>query len=113
MTDTKTEPATFAAGCFWGVEAEFRQIPGVIATTVGHMYALGISTTVTNCFCRGNEAKIAEPLLDTAQAAVASRIEINLTGARCDTGVFQVRLEGDERWLSLLCFLSVSVETTR
>ena len=33
----RTKIATFGAGCFWGPEAKFRRIEGVVDTAVGYM----------------------------------------------------------------------------
>lgn len=34
---TSASLATFGAGCFWGTEATFRRLSGVVATSVGYM----------------------------------------------------------------------------
>ena len=73
----KRAEATFAAGCFWGVEATFRRVPGVFATAVGYMGCDTDNPTYEDvCSGTTNHAEIVKVVFDPRQVSFEELLEV-------------------------------------
>ncbi|MGA7315063.1 MAG: peptide-methionine (S)-S-oxide reductase MsrA [Silvibacterium sp.] len=69
--------ATFGAGCFWGVEARFQQVPGVTATAVGYEGGMLQSPTYQDvCTDATGHAEVVEIDYDPAKVSYEQLLDL-------------------------------------
>jgi peptide-methionine (S)-S-oxide reductase len=75
--EEKREKATFGAGCFWGVEAAFRQVPGVLETAVGYSGGnLSNPTYQDVCSDETGHAEVVEVTYDPSRVSYEKLLDV-------------------------------------
>lgn len=72
-----TETAIFAAGCFWGVEAAFRQVPGVSEVISGYTGGTTANPSYREvCSDRTGHAEAVQVTFDPAQVSFDKLLDV-------------------------------------
>ncbi len=71
------ETAAFGAGCFWGVEEAFRNVPGVTETEAGYMGGTAIDPTYEEV-CNGGtgHAEVVQVTYDPSRVTYEALLEV-------------------------------------
>jgi peptide-methionine (S)-S-oxide reductase len=71
------EKATFGAGCFWGVESFFREVPGVIDAISGYAGGHAVNPTYRQvCSGATNHAEVVEVTFDPAKVGYGKLVDL-------------------------------------
>jgi peptide-methionine (S)-S-oxide reductase len=76
MTNEQTELATFGAGCFWGVEARFREVDGVLDATSGYMGGTPNPTYKLVCTGTTGHAEVVQVKYDPAKVSYEALLKL-------------------------------------
>lgn len=72
-----TEKATFGAGCFWGVEAAFRKLKGVVSTAVGYSGGSSKNPTYKDvCSGRTGHAEVVQVEYDPSKTSYEELLNV-------------------------------------
>ena len=76
----QTELATFGAGCFWGVEIAFRQIPGVLDALAGYSGGTMPNPTYEDvCSDRTGHAEVVQVTFDPSRVSYDRLLDVFFT----------------------------------
>jgi peptide-methionine (S)-S-oxide reductase len=71
------ELATFGAGCFWGIEAAFRRVPGVIDAAVGYSGGRTVNPTYRDvCSDDTGHAEVVQVTFDPEKVSYPQLLDV-------------------------------------